>query len=288
MLAPNRRRLARLAEELEESGLPPAAGAERDLLIEEVERALRPAVHEGRVATSGSLVGPVSPHSTWGQATGLVMTHLHAGPVPTGELRRFVDGLSSWLCVYPGTREGILVLFDRPVASERDLVVLAKAVQGTVVQRHPSGTVRVVGRFGALPWNGLEWRLEKPVRSWLEALGTGGDDAILEPLLEFAVHDLAAARIGAVLIARSDAAPGPGFQDRLAEPPPFSVLEPSHLAPLRHALAHVDGAAIFDAGGSLRRLGVILRPSDSSALAVPPIGGTRHTSAARYSFDDPA
>jgi DNA integrity scanning protein DisA with diadenylate cyclase activity len=65
------------------------------------------------------------------------------------------------------------------------------------------------------------------------------------------------------------------------------IRTPAHLAPLRHALAQVDGAAVFDADGVLRRLGVRLVPSDHAENTVEPLGGTRHTSARRYSHDDP-
>lgn len=57
--------------------------------------------------------------------------------------------------------------------------------------------------------------------------------------------------------------------------------------PLRHALAHVDGAAIFDADEVLRRLGVRLVPSTAAEETVEAFGGTRHTSGRRYNHDDP-
>ena len=52
------------------------------------------------------------------------------------------------------------------------------------------------------------------------------------------------------------------------------------------ALAMVS-AAVFDAGGVLRRLGVRLVPSNAAEAAVDAFGGTRHTSGRRYSYDDP-
>ena len=61
------RRLQRLAEELEESGLRlDADDALRELLIEEIDRALRPVVHERRVASGGTIVEPTSDPATWG------------------------------------------------------------------------------------------------------------------------------------------------------------------------------------------------------------------------------
>jgi DNA integrity scanning protein DisA with diadenylate cyclase activity len=49
----------------------------------------------------------------------------------------------------------------------------------------------------------------------------------------------------------------------------------------------VDGAAIFDVDGVLRQLGVRLVPSNEAEQNVDAFGGTRHTSARRYSHDDP-
>jgi DNA integrity scanning protein DisA with diadenylate cyclase activity len=65
------------------------------------------------------------------------------------------------------------------------------------------------------------------------------------------------------------------------------ILRPAHLAPLRHALAQVDGATIFDSEGVLRQLGVRLVPTPAAEEMVEALGGTRHTSGRRYSHDDP-
>jgi DNA integrity scanning protein DisA with diadenylate cyclase activity len=106
-------------------------------------------------------------------------------------------------------------------------------------------------------------------------------------MLRFAVHDLGSLGIGALLIYRPDAEPGPFVEERLSSPPPLRIRQASHLAPLRHALTQVDGAAIFDADGVLRLLGVRLVPSNASEEIVEALGGTRHTSGRRYSYDDP-
>lgn len=59
------------------------------------------------------------------------------------------------------------------------------------------------------------------------------------------------------------------------------------MAPLRHALAQIDGAAVFDADGVMRQLGVRLVPSNAAEETIEAFRGTRHTSGRRYSFDDP-
>jgi len=279
-------RLRRLAEELDESGLHvDGSEAFRALLLEEIDHGLRPVVHERRVASSGAVLEPRSDPSTWASAAGLDITR---GPVdqPLIDARRFADGLSSWLVRrVDGTNDWMV--FDRPAGSERDLVVLSEVFDATIVQRHPSGSVRVVGRFGVLRWQDFGWHHEPPVSSWIDAVrASAGDPRVLEALLEFAVHDLVSRGIGALLVYRPDAEPGPRVEERLPKPPPLRIREASHLAPLRNALSQVDGAAVFDGDGVLRGLGVRLVPSNDAEEAVDAFGGTRHTSGRRYSYDD--
>jgi hypothetical protein len=193
-------------------------------------------------------------------------------------LLRRTDGSTEWM------------IFSRPAGSERDLVVLAEVLHATIVQRHPAGSVRVVGAFGVLRWDGYSWHHEPPAKTWIDAVTTPlthGDAAVIEAMLTFAIHDLGAMRIGALLIYRPDGDPGPPVEERLPTPPPLRIRTPTHLAPLRHALGQVDGAAVFDADGVLRQLGVRLVPSNQAEEVVEPLRGTRHTSARRYSHDDP-
>jgi DNA integrity scanning protein DisA with diadenylate cyclase activity len=114
------------------------------------------------------------------------------------------------------------------------------------------------------------------------------DRGVLKALLEFAVHDLGAGGVGALIVLRSDPIEGPIGEELLPIPPPLRIGTPFDLAPLRHALGQVDGAAVFDQSGTLRQLGVRLIPSLDAEDRVDPLGGTRHTSARRYSFDDPS
>jgi hypothetical protein len=259
------------------------------MLIEEIDQALRPPVHERRTASSGTILEPVAEPVTWASGTQLDITRTPLEEQPLSAARRFADGLSSWLLRHSdGTNE--LIVFDRPAGSERDLVVLASVLDATIVQRHPAGSVRVVGSFGVLRWEGFNWHHEPPVSSWSETLTASsahGDPAVLEALLEFAVHDLGSLGIGALLIYRPDAEPGPQVEERLPAPPPLRIREATHLAPLRQVLAQVDGAAVFDGRGVLRQLGVRLVPSKASEETVEAFGGTRHTSGRRYSHDDP-
>jgi hypothetical protein len=290
MPAPGVARRRRLAEELEESGLVVDGPAGfHDLLIEEIDHAVRPEVHERRVVSTGTILEPRSDPAGWAAGTQLDITRGPADRQTLEAARRFADGLSSWLLRrVDGANEWMV--FDRPAGSERDLVVLASVFDATIVQRHPAGSVRLVGSFGVLRWEGFRWHHEPPLSTWIAAVTEGaehGDAEVIEALLRFAIHDLGSLRIGALLIYRPAADPGPAVEELLLPPPTLRIRVATHLAPLRHALAQVDGAAVFDADGVLRQLGVRLVPSNTAEQTVDALGGTRHTSARRYSHDDP-
>jgi hypothetical protein len=283
-------RRRRLAEELDEVGLQLEPGPAFDLVIDEIDLALRPPVHERRVASSGTIVDPQGDPTRWSSVTQLQIDHGPWRNQPLDAARRFADGLSSWLVRTVGEGADEWVVFDRPAGSERDLVVLSEAFGATIVQRHPTGAVRVAGPFGVLRWAGYGWHHEPPVSTWLDAVtacAEHGDAEVLESMLEFAVHDLGARGTGALLVYRPDESSQATLEERLPTPPPLDIRRATHLAPLRHALGQIDGAALFDTGGILRRLGVRLVPSAEAEATVDALGGTRHTSARRYSRDDP-
>ena len=284
-------RLRRLVEELDEEvgHAPDPSDPVGALVLGEIDRARRPHVHERRVVSSGAVVVPTTDPESWAAGTQLEISR---GPLlstdPDG-MRLFADGLSSWLVRHLDGADEWMV-FDRPSGSERDLVVLAEVLGATVVQRHPTGAVRVVDRLGVARWDGLRWHHEPPVSSWIDtvtACDPHGDVTVVRALLEFAVHDLGSRGIGALLIYRPTDDPGPPVEARLPSPPPLQVRRPTGLAPLRHALGQIDGAAVFDGDGVLRELGVRLVPSAAAEAEVDGYLGMRHTSARRYSFDDP-
>ena len=117
MAVPATGRLRRLAEELEESGLSlDKTSAVRDMLIEEIDQALRPPVHERRTASSGTILEPESDPATWASETQLDITRTPLGQQPLPAARRFADGLSSWLLRRTDGRNELIV-FDRPAAA---------------------------------------------------------------------------------------------------------------------------------------------------------------------------
>src|SRR5215211_3099160 len=91
-------RLRRLAEELAESGLP-KEGIESfyATLVDEIDRALRPNVHERRIGSVGTILEPRSNPESWSAGTQLDITPTFVTHGQLDTIRRFTDGLSSWL-----------------------------------------------------------------------------------------------------------------------------------------------------------------------------------------------
>lgn len=258
-------------------------------LLDELDHALRPPVHEQRVPTYGVFVRPTVPAARWADRTRLDIVARPTGGFGDDQMRRFADGAAAW-AVRHATGIDEFVVFDRPAGAERDLVVLAEASGGHVVQRGADGVVRVVGPFGVVRATVSGWHHEPPLSAWVHDVPVcepDGSQTVLGHLLDFAVHDLGARHVGALLVLHPTGDLGGTHERRLPRPPALQIGRPFDLAPLRHGLAQSDGAAVFDADGTLRWLGVHLTPSRMAEEAVASFGGTKHTSALRYTWDDP-
>lgn len=260
--------------------------ASRESILEELDYAIRPPVHERRVPSYGAIIAPITDLDAWTATTTLVAERRPTVEFHDAEIRRFADGISSW-AIRDGGGVDELVVFNRSAGSERDLVILAHASEGVIVQRHPSGVVRVVGAHGVLRHDLTGWQHEPPLKVLIDDQATGKLGSLAR-LIDFAVHDLGSRGVGSMLIFHPTGELAGVHEARLPRPPALRLDRPHDLAPLRHALGQTDGATVFDFTGTLRQMGVRLVPSMAAEDAVRPVGGTRHTSARRYSYDDPS
>jgi hypothetical protein len=279
---------------LSEEGLPALQGAP-DLVtgLVELGYALRPQIHEGRVPSYGVLLppGPIQPLEA-----PLLAIDTSVDLIPVHDLdvkfaRRFADGMTSF-AVRSSAAVDQLACFGRNMADEHDLVGLQNVLGGLIIQRHPAGEVRVFGPAGVVRWNGTAWHHDAPMDAWVARLTEVAPELPVDgvrPLLRFAIHKLGGRRIGATLIWRptEHVVPPRGHEPLVHNAPRLRLGNIGEEAALAHALAQTDGAAVFDADATLTALAIRLAPSQAAEQTIGPIGGMRHTSALRYSHDDP-
>jgi hypothetical protein len=117
------------------------------------------------------------------------------------------------------------------------------------------------------------------------------DPHVLEGLLELSVHWLGAGRVGATLVLSLAGDRRALTRLELASPvtvAPLHVTRREHFPALLSVLGQMDRAALVAADGGISTLGAGLQWSDRSSALIAPPDGTRHTSARRFSFDEPS
>jgi DNA integrity scanning protein DisA with diadenylate cyclase activity len=277
----------RLREELADDGITlPGTPDEVDLLLSELEHAWRPPIFENRSSIYGSFVLPGERSLV--ESDNLV--ELLDLDMPIDQARRFSDGRSSFV-VRRGDGSTQLACFRRTIQYEADLVEIEQATGAAIVQRTVMGVSRVFTPTGVVEWNGHRWRHRPSARVYLPSVRTAVPEsprALLQGLLDLAVHWLSPARIGATFLLDLDPREHDdhGLDLSAALPSPhLSVLERHHYPALFAVLAQTDLAALVAANGDVGMLGVGLRSSVASEGAIHLETGMRHRSAARYTWD---
>lgn len=251
--------------------------------------ARRPPVHEGRLPSYGSLVfaGTDIPSALGDQFNVLELTDDdHVGA------RELANGLTTFLV---RTSQGSSALVTLERGDELALVRLATDLHCWVVQRHPNGMIRIFGRERLLLFQNDRWSA-KPYghTRWLQlahVTGIPSGEGLLvgAALLDLCLHLLSARHIGATFVwMPSDEDPNPQHIAKAARhlAAPLKVTDPDHIQALSTVLASVDGACLVDSSGGVRGVEAFLSPSKDAERLIKPAGGTRHTSAARFSFDE--
>lgn len=278
---------ARLLDELDDDGVAltgDAAHVER--VVQELDHVRRPPLHEGRVSVYGAFVLPPD--------RDLILTRdlievldLH---LPVEQCRRFADGRSTFL-VRRAVGDPLLACFRRSIQYEADLVEMQSATGASIVQRTVLGVPRLFTDSGVVEWNGRSW-INRPTAqlllSVLDPLVELAPRHVLEGILDLCVHWLSPSRIGATILydfdPRHDDAPSLDLDAAIATPA-LSVAIRHHFPALFAALTQTDLATLVWSDGSVRSLGVGLRSTPESELAVAQERGMRHRSAARYTWD---
>ena len=259
-------------------GLPSISTPLGELVIDEIDYALRPHVHERRVPSYGSIVEPTTAADAWEQ--GRADDHAPADEAcrSTGT-RLFADGLSSWL-VRRLDGDDEWAVFDRPAGpSATSWCWPRRSARRSCSATRPAWSASSASS-ACSAGTASAWHHEPPI----------GDLDRRRRACSRARRPRRAREAARVRRPRPRR-PGHRRHPRLpprrrarrrrraapAAPAAARPAPPTDLAPLRHALAQVDGAAVFDGDGMLRQLGVRLVPSPEAESTVDGLRGMRHT-----------
>lgn len=261
------------------------AGVEAEF-CEELARCLDPHVHERRIRSYGAIVCRELPELAH---LGRIVdtTDMHSEVI-----RSCADGRKAVALVVPGEPLRLLA-FHEEADTEQDYASRATWIEGLIVCNDEDGTVRIVTDASVTIVEGRRWITKDLVFEAAEGVaGTvpAADSVTVRRLLELCHHRISPGKMGATLIyLLTDEADGPHRRDVGVDLRSLglTIREPEHEHLILHQLKHRDGAVVFGRDGRLFRVNVILEASAASTRRVASYGGTRHTSAARHSYDRP-
>jgi DNA integrity scanning protein DisA with diadenylate cyclase activity len=308
--APSERRLQRrrlrLIAELADEGVDLQL-LENDplfsVVIEEIAYARQPPVHEGRRSSYGALVSDTPER--------LALLAENREPLPAGRrislrdaepeggnvdyIRKMCNGRTTFLVRSMRGPEYLLEL--NPEATEQGLAQLVSA-NVRVIQRTPGGAVKVFTPTHVYVFEHGEWRAKifaSDAASMLEQIffpdGPSSAVEVLSELLSFSLHILSSRHIGATFVWF----PNPSYPrlstsrfDGQLPPALLHTNHRPHAEPLATLLAAIDGACFVGPTGQIEFIEVKLPSTARATSLIAAEGGLRHTSAKRYSFDNPS
>ena len=258
----------------------------RGELAAELARCLDPVVHEQNVRPYGAMICRELPHL---DHLGRV---LDTTDLDVDVVRSLADGRNSLLLVVKGEPPRLLVLHER-ADCDQDYASRAVWIEGLIVAVDERSVVRIVTDSSVTLIEGRRWIAKDLVfeaaEDILQVVPVAPAD-IVRRLLELCHHRISPAKAGATLVyslvehrdteQRRDG----GVH---VEPLGLSVLQEADVALLLHQAKYRDGAMLVGADGRLLAVNVILQSSRESERMIPASGGTRHTSAARHTYDRP-
>lgn len=298
------KRVARLRSELADEEVPilgadnypgplqTNADAVDVLVLDELLYARHIPVHEGLRPPYGSLIVSEMPTGDVYPTRGTSEVGLNLK-----EIRPFIDGTTTVLI---RDLAGNNVVAQVDVSDELKLLQLTRDTKGVAVQRLPDGRVKVANQHHVAINDVHEWSVRTQAREVLAGLTTAlqlpNDGALpgrlqgILDLLDLCFHRLSPHGIGATLVLMLDGAVADvldGLTDKGDEPAiainAFAVADRDLMVSM---LASVDGACMVEQEGTVALYKAKLKTTEKSQEVIAQQGGTRHTSAKRFSYDN--
>jgi len=252
----------------------------------ELARAFDPVIFEQTIRPCGAIVAREMPHL---DRLGRL---IHVGDLAPDVVRSLADGQSTFVLIVKDHPLMLLLMHER-IDTDQDYASHAAWVDGLIICNDANGVVRLVTVSSVTLVEGRRWIAKDLVFEAVEdvmEVVPAAEIGVVQRLMEIAHHRISPHRVGATLVylleqppratRRRDERVALGALD-------VSVLNPSEEPLLLHQMRYRDGALLISRDGRLLAANVILRPTRASEQAVPPMGGTRHTSAARHTYDCP-
>src|SRR5215212_5616407 len=252
----------------------------------ELARCLDPFVHEQDIRPYGAIVARETPHL---ERLGRL---IDTGTLPLDVVRSLADGVHSLMLVVKDEPPGLLLLHEA-IDTDQEYASHAVWVDGLIICNDARGVVRLVTDSSLTVVEGRRWIAKDLVYEAAEDIVQAvpaADLNVVRRLLELSHHRISPARMGATLLyALADNADAPRRRDEgvALATLQLSVLNEAEEPLLLHQARYRDGALLIGRDGRLEAVNVILRPTRASEQAVPATRGTRHTSAARHTYDCP-
>jgi len=258
----------------------------QDEISAELARCLDPYVHEQDIRPYGAMIAREMPHV---ERLGRLIDTTGLAP---DDVRSMADGVHSVVLAVKDEPPRLLLL-NESMDTDQDYASHAVWIDGVIICNDAHGVVRIVTDSSITLVEGRRWIKKDLVYEAAEDIAhvvPAAETRVVRRLLELAHHRFSASRVGATLVyALTDAPDGGHRRDRGVDVSALgvSVLNEAHEPLLLHQARYRDGALLVDRDGRLLAVNVILRPTRASEQAVPPMKGTRHTSAARHTYDCP-
>ena len=252
----------------------------------ELARCLDPFVHEQDIRPYGAIVAREIPHL---ERLGRVVDTDGVAP---HIVRSLADGVHSVVLAVKGQPPQLLLL-NESIDTDQEYASHAVWVDGLIICNDARGTVRLVTDSSLTVVEGRRWIQKDLVIEAAEDIVQvvpAADLNVVRRLLELSHHRISPARMGATLLyALVDDPSAPRRRDEGVSLAALnlSVLNAAEEPLLLHQARYRDGALLVGRDGRLLAVNVILRPTRASEEVVPATRGTRHTSAARHTYDCP-
>ncbi len=252
----------------------------------ELARCLDPFVHEQDIRPYGAIVAREMPHL---QRLGRIVD---TTGLSREVIRSLADARHSLVLVVKGQSPQLLLLHER-MDTDQDYASHAVWIDGVIICNDGSGTVRIVTDSSVTMVEGRRWIAKDLVYEAADDIVQvvpAADGEVVRRLLELSHHRISPDKFGATLLYQLTEQPvtlrrrDEGIDVTTLH---LSVLDAGDEPLLLHQARYRDGALLISRDGRLLAVNVILRPTRASEQAVVATKGTRHTSAARHTYDCP-